>query len=451
MHTIILIIDNMNILPQILFLIALGTAAYFIGRRVNLIRKTILLGKAENRYDNPSQRLKNMLLLAFGQKKMFAKPMVAILHLAVYVGFIIINLEVLEIVLDGLLGTHRIFLEPLGNVYSFLINFFEILALAVIVACVVFLIRRNITKVERLQESRHREMKGWPVKDGNIILIFEIILMAAFLKMNAADVILQSRGVGHFAEAITGSFVISQWLVPIMDNFSDGMLIFAERAAWWFHILGIMAFALYVTYSKHLHIALAFPNTYFSDLNPKGKMSNMPTVSTEVKIMLGLEQAPDTPAEVGRFGAKDVEDLSWKNLMDAYSCTECGRCTSACPANITGKALSPRKIMMDTRDRLEDIQKGWIKNGNDYKDEKNLLGDYISDEEILACTSCNACVQECPVMISPLDIILQLRRYRVMEESQAPQSWNMMFQNLETNMAPWKFSPDQRFDWAKED
>ncbi|MCP9766561.1 (Fe-S)-binding protein [Lacihabitans sp. LS3-19] len=441
----------MHYIPQVLFLIALATAGYFIARRIILIKKTIQLGKAEDRTDNPSIRLKNMLLLAFGQKKMFARPIVAVLHLAIYLGFIIINLEVLEIVLDGLLGTHRIFLKPLGSLYPILINFFEILALGVIVACVVFLIRRNITKVERLQGSRHSEMKGWPVKDGNIILVFEIILMAAFLKMNAADSVLQGRNVGHFAESQTGSFIISQFLVPAMDAFPSSFLIFVERASWWFHIIGIMCFALYVTYSKHLHIALAFPNTYFSDLNPKGKMSNMPTVSQEVKIMLGLEQAPETPAEVGRFGAKDVEDLTWKNLMDAYSCTECGRCTSACPANITGKALSPRKIMMSTRDRLEDIQKGWLNNGYEYKDEKSLLGDYITDEEILACTSCNACVQECPVMISPLDIILQLRRYRVMEESQAPQSWNMMFQNLETNMAPWKFSPDQRFDWAKED
>jgi heterodisulfide reductase subunit C len=441
----------MHYIPQVLFLIALATAGYFIARRIILIKKTIQLGKSEDRTDQPSIRLKNMLMLAFGQKKMFAKPIVAVLHLAVYLGFIIINLEVLEIILDGLLGTHRIFLKPLGGLYPVLINFFEILALGVIVACIVFLIRRNITKVERFQESRHNEMKGWPVKDGNIILIFEIILMAAFLKMNAADSILQGRNIGHFAESQTGSFIISQFLIPAMDAFPSTFLIFAERAAWWFHIIGIMCFALYVTYSKHLHIALAFPNTFFADLNPKGKMSNMPTVSQEVKIMLGLEQAPETPAEVGRFGAKDVEDLTWKNLMDAYSCTECGRCTSACPANLTGKALSPRKIMMSTRDRLEDIQKGWLKNGYEYKDEKSLLGEYISDEEILACTSCNACVEECPVMISPLDIILQLRRYRVMEESQAPQSWNMMFQNLETNMAPWKFSPDQRFDWAKED
>lgn len=440
----------MQVLGQVLFVAALATAAYLIAKRVVLIKKTIQLGRAEDRTDRPAERLKNMIFVALGQKKMFTRPGVAFMHLIVYVGFIIINLEVLEIILDGVLGTHRIFLKPLGSLYPFLINTFEILAFGVIVACVVFLIRRNVTKVERLQGSKHREMGNWPSLDGNLILVFEIMLMSAFLKMDAADAVLQSRGVGHFGEAITGSFVISQFIEPFMQPFSDAILVFAERAAWWFHILGIMGFALYVTYSKHLHIALAFPNTYFGDLEPKGHMKNMPAVSTEVKIMLGLEQAPETPAEIGRFGAKDVEDLSWKNLMDAYSCTECGRCTSSCPANQTGKALSPRKIMMDTRDRLEDIQAGWKKNGADFKDEKTLLGDYITDEELLACTTCNACVQECPIMISPLDIILQLRRFRVMEESQAPQSWNMMFQNLETSMAPWKFSPDQRFDWAKD-
>lgn len=440
----------MQVLSQVLFVAALATAAYLIAKRVVLIKKTIQLGRAEDRTDRPAERLKNMIFVALGQKKMFTRPGVAFMHLIVYVGFIIINLEVLEIILDGVLGTHRIFLKPLGSLYPFLINTFEILAFGVIVACVVFLIRRNVTKVDRLQGSKHREMGNWPSLDGNLILVFEIMLMSAFLKMDAADAVLQSRGVGHFGEAITGSFVISQFIEPFMQPFSDAILVFAERAAWWFHILGIMGFALYVTYSKHLHIALAFPNTYFGDLEPKGHMKNMPAVSTEVKIMLGLEQAPETPAEIGRFGAKDVEDLSWKNLMDAYSCTECGRCTSSCPANQTGKALSPRKIMMDTRDRLEDIQAGWKKNGADFKDEKTLLGDYITDEELLACTTCNACVQECPIMISPLDIILQLRRFRVMEESQAPQSWNMMFQNLETSMAPWKFSPDQRFDWAKD-
>lgn len=440
----------MQILAQLLFCAALAVAVYFIARRVVLIKKTIQLGRSENRTDQPSKRLKTMLLVAFGQKKMFNRPIVGILHFLVYAGFVIINIEVLEILIDGIFGTHRVFAPLLGNIYTFLINTFEVLAAAVILACVVFLIRRNVTKTNRLQATEHRELKGWATLDANSILFIEIVLMMAFLKMNAADVVLQQRGVGHYGEVLTGSFAVSQFFEPFMAHFSDTFLIFIERASWWFHILGIMAFALYVTYSKHLHIALAFPNTYFANLKPVGEMQNMPTVTKEVKIMLGLQEPDATPAEVARFGAKDVADLSWKNLMDAYSCTECGRCTSSCPANTTGKSLSPRKIMMDTRDRLEDIQKGWLKNGFDFTDEKSLMGDYISEEEILACTSCNACVQECPILISPLDIILQLRRYKVMEESQAPQSWNMMFQNLETSMSPWKFSPTDRFNWAND-
>ena len=294
-------------------------------------------------------------------------------------------------------------------------------------------------------------MKKLPRLDANIILITEIALMIALLSMNAVDTILQERHIGHFGETITGNFAISQFLKPIFTNWSDNLLQIYERFTWWFHILGILAFAVYVTYSKHLHIFLAFPNTYFANLKPKGEISNMPAVTKEVKIMLGLE--PESPAsageEVARFGAKDVKDLSWKNLMDAYSCTECGRCSSACPANLTGKALSPRKIMMDTRDRLEDIQQNWQKNGENFDDGKTLLGDYISEEEILACTTCNACVQECPILISPLDIIVQLRRYKIMEEAQAPASWNGMFSNLENNQAPWKFSPADRFNWAE--
>lgn len=440
----------MQILAQLLFCATLVVAVYFIARRVVLIKKTIQLGRSENRTDQPSKRLKTMLLVAFGQKKMFNRPIVGILHFLVYAGFVIINIEVLEILIDGIFGTHRVFAPLLGNIYTFLINTFEVLAAAVILACVVFLIRRNVTKTNRLQATEHRELKGWATLDANTILFIEIVLMMAFLKMNAADVVLQQRGVGHYGEVLTGSFAISQFFEPFMAHFSDTFLIFIERASWWFHILGIMAFALYVTYSKHLHIALAFPNTYFANLQPIGEMPTMPTVTKEVKIMLGLQEPDATPTEVARFGAKDVADLSWKNLMDAYSCTECGRCTSSCPANMTGKSLSPRKIMMDTRDRLEDIQKGWLKNGFDFTDEKSLMGDYISEEEILACTSCNACVQECPILISPLDIILQLRRYKVMEESQAPQSWNMMFQNLETSMSPWKFSPTDRFNWAND-
>ena len=445
----------MEIVSQILFIATLGLATYFISRRVMLIKNTIQLGRAEDRSDNPSERLKTMLLIAFGQKKMLSRPLVGFMHFIIYVGFIIINIEVLEIMIDGIFGTHRIFASPLGGLYGFLINFFEILAFGVLAVCVVFLTRRNLTKVERLQETRHRELKGWATKDANIILIIEILLMWAFLSMNAVDTILQERAIGHYAEAITGDFWISQFLKPLFMGFSDGVLVAYERAAWWFHILGIMAFATYVTYSKHLHIFLAFPNTYFSNLNPKGEMANMPTVTKEVKIMLGLEEPDANPAEIGRFGAKDVKDLSWKNLMDAYSCTECGRCTSSCPANMTGKKLSPRKIMMDTRDRLEDIQKGWLATDQkaplaEFNDGKNLIDDYISEEEILACTTCNACVQECPINISPLDIILQLRRYKVMEESQAPASWNGMFSNLENNMAPWKFSPSDRFNWVEE-
>jgi heterodisulfide reductase subunit C len=440
----------MEIIAQISFVIALGVAGYFISRRVSLISRTIKLGKAEDRTDQPAVRFATMLRIAFGQKKMFDRPVVGFMHFIVYAGFIIINVEVLEIIIDGVFGTHRIFAGPLSGAYPFFINVFEFLAVGVIIAISVFLIRRNIIKTPRLSPERHREMNGWPELDANIILVTEIILMWAFLSMNATDVILQERGIGHYGEVMTGSFMFSQFLQPIFEGLSTNGLVIYERAAWWIHILGIMAFALYVTYSKHLHIALAFPNTYFSKLKPKGKMDNMPAVTNEVKIMLGLVDAPEGEEEVGTFGAKDVQDLSWKNLMDSYSCTECGRCTDACPANMTGKLLSPRKIMMDTRDRLEDIQKGWVKNGDDFKDEKTLLGDYIKEEELLACTTCNACVQACPILINPLDIILQLRRYKVMEESDAPQSWNMMFQNLETNMAPWKFAPTDRFNWVEE-
>jgi heterodisulfide reductase subunit C len=436
--------QQMQILQQILFVAALGVATYLITRRVNLIKKTIQLGRSEERQGD----LGNMILFALGQKKMFNRPVVGILHFIIYAGFLLINLEVLEIVLDGILGSHRLFAPLLGSFYPFLINFFEFLAVGVIVVCVVFLIRRNITKVDRLQESRHRELGGFPILDANTILITEILLMLAILSMNAADSVLQGMNAAHYGKA--GTFFFSGFMKPIFEGWSESALVIYERAAWWFHILGIFAFALYVTYSKHLHIFMAFPNTYFTSKVANGKMTNMPAVTKEVKIMLGMEQADSTPAEPERFGAKDVQDLSWKNLMDAYTCTECGRCTSACPANQTGKALSPRKIMMDTRDRLEDIQKGWLKNGAEYSDEKSLMGDYISEEEILACTTCNACVEECPVNISPLDIILQLRRYKVMEESQAPASWNMMFQNLETSMSPWKFPLDERVKWMEQ-
>ncbi|PAC32561.1 (Fe-S)-binding protein [Flectobacillus sp. BAB-3569] len=441
----------MQVVQQILFLLALAAAGYFIGQRIKTIRNTILLGRDEDRSDRPEERRAMMLRIAFGQQKMFDRPLIGLMHFVIYAGFLLINVEVLEIVLDGLLGTHRLFAPILGDVYPLLINFFETMAFGVLVVCVIFLIRRNITKVERLQATRHRELSGFPEIDANTILFSEIILMFFLLSMNAADSVLQSRGVEHYHPV--GTFAFSGFLKPIFEGWNTTALIAYERLAWWLHILGILAFAVYVTYSKHLHIFLAFPNTYFSNLEAKGQMANMPSVTQEVKIMLGLEQpAPDAPAEIARFGAKDIKDLTWKNLMDAYSCTECGRCTSQCPANLTGKALSPRKIMMDTRDRLEEVGRNMTQNKGQFVDDgKSLYGDYISAEELRACTTCNACVQECPINISPLDIILQLRRYQIMEESDAPGSWNAMFSNLENNQAPWKFSPADRFNWAQKE
>ncbi|RJE70322.1 (Fe-S)-binding protein [Reichenbachiella sp. MSK19-1] len=428
----------MTLISQIIFVIVLAVPTYLIVKRIRQIRANILRGKALDRNDNSSQRWKTMLLIAFGQKKMFKKPIPAFLHLLIYVGFLVINLEVLEFVIDGLLGTHRVFAPYLGSFYNVAMNFFEFLALGVLVSCVIFLIRRNVVKVPRFTMP---EMKGWPAMDGNLILIIEITLMMAILKMNAADQVLQAREVAGYHE--TGKLWISSALVPIMEMFDTSLLILTERGAWWFHIVGIMAFALYVTYSKHLHIFLAFPNTYYSNLNPKGKINNMDAVTTEVKSMLGMPvEAPTaSPDEIGRFGAKDATDLSWKSLMESYTCTECGRCTSECPANLTGKTLSPRKIMMDTRDRIEEIGKG---EGT----EKSLLGDYITKEEINACTSCNACTEACPINIDPLGIILEMKRYVAMEESGSPASWNAMFANIETNFAPWKFAPSDRFNWA---
>lgn len=441
----------MQVVQQILFLLALAAAGYFIGQRIKTIRNTILLGRDEDRSDRPEERRAMMLRIAFGQQKMFDRPLIGLMHFVIYAGFLLINVEVLEIVLDGLLGTHRLFAPILGDTYPLLINFFETMAFGVLVVCVIFLVRRNITKVERLQSTRHRELSGFPEIDANTILFSEIILMFFLLSMNAADSVLQSRGVEHYHSV--GTFAFSGFLKPIFEGWNTTALIAYERLAWWLHILGILAFAVYVTYSKHLHIFLAFPNTYFSNLEAKGQMANMPSVTQEVKIMLGLEQpASDAPAEIGRFGAKDIKDLTWKNLMDAYSCTECGRCTSQCPANLTGKALSPRKIMMDTRDRLEEVGRNMTQNKGQFVDDgKSLYGDYISAEELRACTTCNACVQECPINISPVDIILQLRRYQIMEESDAPGSWNAMFSNLENNQAPWKFSPADRFNWAQKE
>jgi heterodisulfide reductase subunit C len=433
-------------IQQIAFIIILVAAIYVMRKRVLFIHRTINLGKDKLLKDNPGERLKNMLLVAFGQKKMFKRPVPAILHLFIYIGFLVINLEVLEFVIDGLVGTHRIFAPFLGGLYNISMNIFEFLAAAVLASCVIMLLRRNVLKLKRFQSA---EITSWPRRDANIILITEIVLMVAILGMNAADQILQARAVEQYIS--TGPLFLSSVLTPALQNLDTPTLMFVERAAWWSHIVGILGFAIYITYSKHLHIFLAFPNTYFANLEPQGHIKNMPVVTHEVKTMLGLAEAtPNAPAVQGRFGAKDINDLSWNNLLGAYACTECGRCTAECPANITGKKLSPRKIMMDTRDRMEEVGASLDKNGPGLNDGKTLLGNYITKEEINACTTCNACVEACPVMINPLEIILELRRYVAMEESGSPPAWNSMFQNIETSFTPWKFSPSDRFNWANE-
>jgi len=439
----------MQIAQQILFILLSAVAISLFVRKIREIRRNINLGREENLSDNPNVRWKNVLLLAFGQKKMFRNPLVALLHFFVYAGFIIINLEVLEIVLDGIFGTHRLFVPLLSGFYKFLINAFEVLAVLVIIACAIFLIRRNIIKLRRFIS---KDLDGWPRSDANYILITEIVLMTLFLTLNASDTVLQAGGVAHYLEHTTGNFIFSKYLHPLLNGISNDGLVAVERTCWWLHIAGIYAFLNYLPYSKHLHIILAFPNAYYTRLLPLGKMENMPAVQKEVLYAMQPELAPTgTDAEPPKkFGAKDIMDLSWKNLMDAYSCTECGRCSAACPANITGKLLSPRKIMMDTRDRTEEIGRNVNKNNSFIDDGKSLLHNYISVEELRACTACNACVQECPVSINPLDIILQLRRYLVMEESNSPQEWNAMFSNVENNFAPWKFSPDERDKWVEE-
>jgi len=437
----------MHLVQQILFILVAAAAVYLFSKKVAEIRRNILLGRDEDLSDNKGERWKNMILLALGQKKMFKRPIPALLHIAVYVGFVIINIEILEIFLDGILGVHRLFAPMLGSLYAYLIGFFEVLAALVLISCVIFLIRRNILKVKRLNM---KELKGWPVEDANIILITEIILMSLFLTMNAADLVLQSRHVEHYTA--TDPFLITSHLSGMFSGLSDGALIGLERGCWWAHIVGIFFFLNYLPYSKHMHILLAFPNAYYARLKPQGEMRNMKDIQNEVLYMMEPDKAPAAGAESAehkRFGAKDVPDLSWKNILDAYSCTECGRCTAVCPANNTGKLLSPRKIMMDTRDRAEEIGKN-INANKEFKDDGKSLLDYISLEELRACTTCQACVEACPVMIDPLSIIMQLRRNLIMEDSNAPQEWNLMFGNIENNMAPWKFSPDDRDAWVQD-
>ena len=436
----------MSYLQQILFIATVIAAIAVFVIRVREIRANILLGRDEDYSDRRGERWRNLLLLAFGQKKMFRNPLVAVLHFVIYAGFIFINFEVLEVILDGIFGTHRMFAPFLGGFYTFVINFFELLAAGVIIVCVAFLARRNMLKLRRFISH---DLDGWPRSDANYILIAEILLMSFLLSMNAADTLLQQRGEPAYAHFMTGGFLVSSLLHPLFGGMSSETLMMVERGAWWLHIVGIFIFLNYLPYSKHLHIILAFPNAYYTRLPPKGKMKNMPAVQNEVLYAMQPELAPADAAPPEKFGAKDVFDLSWRNLLDAYSCTECGRCSAACPATITGKLLSPRKIMMDTRDRMEDVRKN-IQQNKEFKDDgKTLLHHYITTEELRACTTCNACVQECPVSISPLEIILELRRSLIMEESNAPAEWNAMNSNIENNYAPWKFNPDERDAWTQ--
>jgi heterodisulfide reductase subunit C len=434
-------------LQNIIFILLSAGAVGFFIMNVRKVIRNVHLGRDLDRNDRPSERWKTMGLVALGQSKMLTRPVPAILHIFVYVGFVLINIEVVEMFVDGVSGSHR-FLSFLGGFYNFLIAFFETLAFLVTLGCAIFLIRRNILRLKRFIS---KDLDGWPRTDANLILITEILLMSALFIMNAADQTLQGMGSHHYTKA--GSFPVSSMLAPAFGGLQEGTLIFIERFCWWFHIIGILAFLNYVIISKHFHILLAFPNVFYSNLNPKGQFTNLASVTNEVKAMMdpSFTPPPHDPDKPLRFGAKDVMDLSWKQLLDAYTCTECGRCSSACPANITGKMLSPRKIMMDTRDRLEEVGKNIDRNGGTFKDdEKSLLGNYITPEELWACTSCNACVQECPVNIDPLSIIIDMRRYLVMEQSAAPAGLNLMFTNVENNGAPWQFSPADRFNWASE-
>jgi len=423
----------------------IGASAFFT-INARKVRRNILLGRDVQINDKKSERLSTMIRVALGQSKMVTRPLSATMHILVYVGFVLINIEVLEMLVDGFSGQHRIF-SFLGSFYNFLIAFFEILALGVFIGVVVFWFRRNVGKIKRFLS---KDLNGFPRLDANIILMAEIVMMTALMLMNAADKNLQLMGSEHYKEA--GSFPISGFIAPLLSGMSEGSLIMIERVCWWLHIAGIFAFLNYLPYSKHFHIVLAFPNVYYSNLEAKGKFKNLESVIDVVKPNFDPSYQPVTdPNNPQRFGAKDVFDLSWKQLLDAYSCTECGRCTSSCPQNITGKLLSPRKIMMSTRDRLEEVGKNIDANGGTFKDDgKSLLGDYITQEELWACNTCNACVQECPINIDPLGIIVDMRQYLVMEQSSAPNELNGMFTNIENNGAPWQFAQADRLNWAKE-
>jgi heterodisulfide reductase subunit C len=435
----------MAYLQNILFAIALIIGIGYFTINVKKLIRNINLGQDVNVSDNRTQRWKNMCMIALGQSKMVRRPIAGLLHVVVYVGFIIINIEVLEIIIDGIFGTHRVFLKILPqSLYGFLIGSFEVLAALVFISVILFWIRRNIIKLNRFWKS---EMTSWPKNDANYILYFEMVLMALFLTMNATDIYFQSMNTGN---------VISQFMSPWFSGLSEGSIHIIERSAWWLHILGILVFLNYLYFSKHLHILLAFPNTYFGKLTPKGQFNNLEAVTKEVKMMMDPSidpfAAPAENADVpAKFGASDVQDLSWVNLLNAYTCTECGRCTSECPANQTGKKLSPRKIMMDTRDRLEEVGKNIDSNNGVFKDDgKQLLDDYITREELWACTSCNACVEACPVSIDPLSIIIDMRRYLVMEQSAAPMELNTMMTNIENNGAPWPYNQMDRLNWKNE-
>ena len=442
----------MQFLDNIFFALLLAAGIGYFTINVKKLIRNIKLGHDIDRTDNSSERWKNMTMVALGQSKMVKRPVAGFLHIIVYVGFVIINIEVIEIIIDGLFGTHRV-LSFMGGFYNVLIGSFEILAFLVLVAVIIFWIRRNVTKLGRFTSS---DLDGKPRNDANYILYFEVVLMTLFLVMNAADFHLQNVPGGFKDYSAHGSFPISQFIAPIFNGVNSSLVFIIERTAWWLHIAGILVFLNYLYFSKHLHILLAFPNTYFADLNAKGKLNNLESVTNEVKLMMDPNAdpfaAPANPDAVpAKFGASDVQDLNWVQLLNAYSCTECGRCTSSCPANQTGKKLSPRKIMMDTRDRLEEVGRNIDLNKGVFVDDgKSLLNDYITTEELWACTSCNACVEECPINISPLSIIIDMRRYLVMEQSAAPMELNNMMSNIENNGAPWPYNQMDRLNWVNE-